>query len=118
MVDQKTLLPNNLPTKSSCRSIPEYFELYNGEELEIHYRFAHIITVCCICFIYGPGIPIVFPIALVGFILMYHIERYQIAYHFKRPPRFQYETLSSAVANILWTCRFYALFGWWMYSNK
>jgi len=88
MVDQKTLFPRNLPTKTSCRSVPQYFELYSGPEFAIHYKFAYLITMCSISFIYGPGIPILFPIALVGFILMYHIERYMIAFHCQQPPKF------------------------------
>jgi len=61
---------------------------YSGPEYLIHFKYAEIESICTICLLYGPGIPILFPLGLVNLSIIYVIERYAIAKFYKRPPKY------------------------------
>ena len=67
-------------------TIQQYIELYAGPELQLHFRYATIMNFTFISFTYGLVLPIMFPIALVAFINLYIVERYQFAYTYRKPP--------------------------------
>lgn len=67
---------------------------------------------------YGPGIPILFPLGLLNFIVLYALERYKLAYYYRKPPNFSEELNTQCMRSILWGPALYAAFGFWMYSNR
>ena len=68
-------------------------------------------------FLYGSGIPILYPIALLNLISYYIGDKIMLTYYFKKPPLLD-EKLSTKFNNILpYAVIFHLLFGFWMYSN-
>ena len=67
---------------------------------------------------YGAGIPILFPIGFCAFAVIYLIERYTVASHYRKPPRYSEQLTVSAINDILWTPVLYSIFGFWMLSNR
>ena len=63
--DQQTLRPKQLPNKTRSETVSQYFELYAGPDYEIHFKYAEIENITCLCCVFGPGIPMLFPIGLV-----------------------------------------------------
>jgi len=53
-----------------------------GPEFLIHYKFAIIIAMCMIAFLYGSVMPILFPMTLVGLYIMYTVERLMVYYSY------------------------------------
>lgn len=47
-----------------------------------HYRLAFIVTIVYITFLFGPGQPVLFIIALAGLIFTYVSERLRMAYSY------------------------------------
>ena len=83
-MDRKSFDEKDLSTKKV--TIQQYIELYAGPELQLHFRYATIMNFTFVSFTYGLVLPIMFPIALVAFINLYIVERYQFAYTYRKPP--------------------------------
>jgi hypothetical protein len=66
---------------------------------------------------YGVGIPILFPVAVVSLITLYMVEKLMIYYSYRQPPNYD----ASLNANVLKIMSFAPLlflsFGFWMLSN-
>jgi hypothetical protein len=88
---------NLLPNKTKCQTITEYEELYSGMEFNLHYRYANLSNITFICFIFGPGMPVMFPLGLCAFIVMFVLDKIMLAKFSRRPPdislRMMYECL-------------------------
>lgn len=116
--DQGRWCPRSIPTRTKCKSISEYYELYSGERYEIHWKYATIQNLVLVCFLFGAGIPLLFPIGLVGLILLYVTERYKLAVYYRLPPNFAERLNLQCIQVIEYAPMLYSLFGFWMYSNE
>lgn len=86
VIDQRRLCCPNNPYRTNQKTIAGFEELYSGPEFEIHYKYAYIIDVVFLTCLFGPSMPIFFPIAFFAIFLQYTVERLMIAYWYKRPP--------------------------------
>jgi len=69
-------------------------------------------------FMYGFGIPALFPIAAVSFFVLYVVEKLMLFYGYRLPPMYD-ERLSKDVLNKLqFAPLLYLAFGYWMASNN
>lgn len=76
-IDQKKLFKKErypLGHQTQCRTISEYFELYSGPEYLIESKQAILLNIVMTCFLFGPGIPILFIFALFSLSFMYIFE--------------------------------------------
>lgn len=64
------------------KTIQGYIDLYCGPPFPIHFKYSLMMMITFVCFMYGPGMPILFPISLVTFIVSYCLERILVAYSF------------------------------------
>ena len=67
--------------------------------------------------IYGPGIPILFPIGLVALTILYFTERFSMAYFYRMPPNYDDDLNYLVLEIIIWFPAIYAAFGFWMFTN-
>ena len=68
-------------------------------------------------FLFGPGMPILFPIALLSLTSLYVTERLCMAYVYQRPPIYT-TALNDTVLKILAGAPvLYVIIAAWMYSN-
>ncbi len=74
--------------KSKKKSILQYVEAYSGPEYLIHFRYSSILNNVFVTMMYGTALPILYPISLVAFIVLYCTERCLIFYYYKQPPSF------------------------------
>ena len=70
-----------------------------------------------VCFMFGPGIPILFPIGLLALTMMYVVERYKLAVYYRLPPNFSVELNKQCINVLTWAPILYSSIGFWMYSN-
>lgn len=75
---------NKHTTKS--RTITQYVELYSGQEIFLHFKYSNFMNIVFIAFTNGITFPVLWPIALVGLINNYFVERVLLAYYYKLPP--------------------------------
>ena len=67
---------------------------------------------------FGPGIPILFPIAMIGMINLYTTNQIMLAKFCKRPPTYD-ETMTNVTIKLLKIApMIYAFMGAWLYSNQ
>jgi len=103
---------------TKTKSIQNYMDMYSGPVYYMHYKYSSIMTTCFITFIYGFGMPILFPIACASFIVLYVVEKMLLFYGYRLPPMYD-ERLSQDVLNKLqFAPLLYLAFGYWMASNQ
>ena len=71
------------PEVTQCKTIQAYIELYRGEDFLIFYQYAHILIVVFMCFMFGPVMPILFPLGFVAIIVLFVSDRLLLAYYHK-----------------------------------
>jgi len=99
------------------KAIQGYLDMYAGPVYYMHYKYSSIMTITFITFMYGFGIPILFPIACVSFLVLYVVEKLLLFYGYRLPPMYD-ERLSEDVLNKLqFAPVLYLAFGYWMASN-
>lgn len=57
-----------------------FVKLFEGPETEIHVKYAEILNVVFVTLMYGPGLPILYVIAVVHLFIYYSVEIYSISY--------------------------------------
>jgi hypothetical protein len=67
---------------------------------------------------YGTGMPILFPIALISFAIFFVLERTLICYYYKQPPAFDEKMTMSSLGILMWAPVFYMAFSYWMLGNN
>lgn len=104
------------PTKST--SIQGYVSTYQGPLYFMHYKYSSILTIVYITMMYGFGMPVLFPIAMLSFLVLYFVEKLMLFYGYVMPPMYD-ERLSNDVLNKLqFAPLLYLIFGYWMASNQ
>jgi len=115
-LDQKNFFVNR-PDTTRLKTIQAYVEMYSGPEFLFHWKYAYILNVAAVTFIFGPILPVLFPIALMSFVVLLVVERLMLAYSYKRPPMYDSEVNRTTI-HILKVLPFCYLFSAaWAYSN-
>jgi hypothetical protein len=105
-------------TKTKKTSIQGYMDIYLGPTYFMHYKYSTVLNICFVTFMYGFGMPILFPVSVVSFIVLYFIEKSMLYYSYRTPPMYD-ERLSDSVLNKLRVAPIFCLaFGYWMASSK
>ena len=91
--------------------------MHSGPQFEIQYKYAYMITLTWVTMLFGPGIPILFPIALIGMINLYTTNQVMLAYVCKRPPTYDESMTITTIRLLKLAPLLYALMGAWLFSN-
>ena len=83
----------------------------------MHFKYSGILNVLFVCFMYGLAIPMLFPISLMAFTVLYTMEKLTITYFFRQPPMFDEKLNESAISKMKWAPIFMMFFGYWCLSN-
>ena len=57
------------------KNVQQYVDLYAGPIYLMHFKYSTMLNVTFITMMYGVGVPVLYPIALVSFIVLYVVER-------------------------------------------
>lgn len=99
-------------------SLFEYKDLFSGPVFDFHYKHAYMLTLVWVTFLFAPGMPILFPIALLAMIILYMSNQMMLAKVCKRPPAYD-ESMTKVTLKLLKVAPLlYALMGAWLYSNQ
>ena len=100
------------------KSIRSYVELYSGPQYQLDTRFSLILVFLAISFTYGTVMPLLFPIALLGYIVLFVNERIMICYFYRQPPAYGTE-VTEATLNIMRLIPLVSLpFVFWQLGNR
>ncbi len=84
----------------------------------MHFKYSAMLNVTFVTFMYGLAIPLLFPIAMTYFIVLFVMEKLLITYFFKKPPMFDEKLNESAIGTLKWAPVFMMIFGYWMFGNR
>jgi len=99
-------------------SIKAYMDIYLGPTYYMHYKYSTVLNICFVTFMYGFGMPILFPVAVVSFIILYFIEKTMLYYSYRMPPMYDERLSHSVLHKLRLAPVFYLAFGYWMGSSK
>lgn len=85
MLDQRAIFPTN-PENTRCKTMQAFEDIYAGPEFTLCYKYSYIMVVVYVTFLFGPGLPILFPIAYLSLLGLYIVERLMMAYSYRKPP--------------------------------
>ena len=83
----------------------------------MHYQYAQILVIVWVTFLFAPGMPILFPIALLGLIIQLVTNKVALAYFIRRPPAYNCSLNNNMLRMLKVAPILYAAFGAWAYSN-
>jgi hypothetical protein len=83
-------------TKTKKTSIKAYTDIYLGPTYYMHYKYSTVLNICFVTFMYGFGIPLLFPVAAVSFLILYFMEKTMLYYSYRMPPMYD-ERLAESV---------------------
>jgi hypothetical protein len=103
---------------TSSQSIQQYINLYAGPQYFMHYKYSSIMNIVFITFMFGPGLPLLFPIAAASLAVFFCLEKYMLYYVFKQPPAYDEKLNNSVLTNLQFAPFFLLGFGYWMLTNQ
>jgi hypothetical protein len=92
-------------------------QLYSGSDYYIHFKYSNILNVVYITCIYGVGMPLLFPVAVINFFNQYICERIIVAYGMKLPPGFDDKLTQNAIEMLKYAPLMMLFNSYWMISN-
>jgi hypothetical protein len=84
--DRSWSLANTYNTKKTA--VQSYVDLYSGSVFMIHYKYSAVLNISFVTMMFGFGIPLLFPIAMLSFLLMFSLERVLLYYSYRLPPMY------------------------------
>lgn len=76
-----------------------------------------MLVITWVTFLFAPGLPILFPIALFGMIVLYVTNRISLAYFNRRPPGYDGKMNEVTIKFLGFAPILYAGMAFWVYSN-
>ena len=107
---------DNESTKKT--SVQAYLNVYAGPIYFMHYKYSSIMTITFITFMYGFGIPQLFPIACVSFFVLYIVEKLLLFYGYRLPPMYDERLSEDVLRKLQFAPIIFIAFGYWMASNN
>jgi hypothetical protein len=100
------------------KQIYSYLDLYTGPDYIVHYKFSTILNIIYVTMLYGLGMPVLFPIAIISFFIFWATERWQVAYCYQMPPAMDDKMTVNAINLLSYTPILFLLNGFWMLGNR
>lgn len=114
----KSIFTMSDDTSTKTITIYQYVEIYSGPVYMIHYKYAAILNVTFIAFMFGAGLPVLFPVASISMLTLYIVEKLMIFYSYRQPPTYDAELNDSVLGLLSYAPILFFSFGYWMLSNK
>ena len=103
------------PTKS--KTIQQYVNKFNGPVYFMHYKYSSIMNIIFLTMMFGPGMPILFPIAFASILVLYSLEIFMLYYVYQAPPAYDELLNNTVLSNLAWAPLFLLSFGYWTLTN-
>lgn len=69
-------------------------------------------------FLYGLAMPMMFPICLIAFVILYICEKFMVTYFYRKPPQFDNSLNTGAINAMKYAPLFFMAFGYWVMGNR
>ena len=92
--------------------------MHGGPEHVAHFKYSGLLNIAFVTMMYGAGIPVLFPIAALSYLILWLVERYYVAYTCQAPPALDETLTKNAISYLSYSPLLFLLNGYWMLSNK
>ena len=106
---------NHFKTKKTSRA--PFKSIYSGTDYIIHFKYSGILNIVYIAFMYGLGLPLLFPIAAASIFSQWVNERLNVAYVTKLPPSLDDKLTNNVITSLKWAPLLFCFNSYWMISN-
>ena len=106
------------PYKTKKTSIQSYINTYAGPLYLMHFKYSALLNIIFVTMTYGYGIPILFPVAAFGILVLYLVEKTMLYYGYRLPPMYDERLSQSVIGMLNYAPLIFLGFGYWMASNK
>ena len=96
----------------------DYEELYVGAEFLLDSRLAQIIAVVWVTFIYSPALPLLLPLAVVNFSIIYWVDKTLVLRFFRTPKNYDERIINKQISYLKLTFPFHLIGGLFFLSNN
>jgi hypothetical protein len=84
----------------------------------VHFKYSGLLTTAYVTMFYGVGMPVLFPIAALTYLIFWLHERWHMAYTYQLPPSFDEKLTNNAIQMLRYSPILLLINGYWMLSNK
>ena len=102
---------------SKPKIILEYLDLYSDSKYKMHKHYAFILNIVFITFMFGAGMPILFPITFFVLLVFYFMEKIMIIWYYKEPKMTDDALNSKSIKWLMFAPILYCAIGFWMFKN-
>lgn len=92
--------------------------LYTGPQIMSHYVYAQLYTYLWACLMYSSGMPILYPIGMMFFFILYWVYKGLLLNYYQKTSRFNEQLPRYVVRYIKFGLIFHLIIGFLMYSNS
>jgi len=103
---------------TKCTNVMQFIEIHGGVEHELHVKYAEVLTVVFVVLMYGPGLPILYIVAVFHYFIYFNMARYSLIYSIMLPPSMGYALTRNCIKFLKWAPILYLVNAYWMLSNK
>ncbi|CAI2370761.1 unnamed protein product [Moneuplotes crassus] len=96
----------------------EFANLRSGDKLNLHSPYSQVLVAIMICFMYGLGLPILFPLTFCFIVVIYLTYKIGIVYWYQKPPHFESALSTIFLYNLKYASLFFCGFSYWMLCNR
>lgn len=84
----------------------------------MHSKYAMMLNVVFMTFMYGISVPLLFPLACAFFLISYCVETVSLAYFFRKPPMYDDFLHTKALEILKYAPLLMVIFGFWAVGNR
>ena len=111
------LLDNVDPYKTKKTSMAQFINLHLSPEYFLHFKYSDCLNVVYITFMYGIGMPVLFPIAALAFLNNWICERLIVSWYMRLPPALDDHLIKNILMMLKYAPMIFVMNGYWMISN-
>jgi len=106
------------PYKTKKTSMAALRLLYSGGDYVIHFKYSGLLNIAYITMMYGMGMPVLFPLAVINYWNQYVAERLVVAHHMKAPAALDDKLTVNCINKLRFAPMLFLLNGAWMLGNQ
>ena len=84
----------------------------------MHYGNSTMLLIVFVTFMFGFGIPLLFPIATATIFILYRVEKYMMYYFYQLPPMYDDKITNEILHTMRMAPALYFVCGYWMLTNQ
>lgn len=83
----------------------------------MHFKYSAILNITFVTFMFGLGLPLLFPYAVLGIVVLWFSEKLLFFYSYRLPPMYGPELGKNVINKMKGAPLFMFFFGYWMFSS-